>query len=132
MSERIFRLIIGSAILLASFFQLNYALWGISAYLAFEGVTGLRATLLISRFRYGEQYMDKMAMHLGAELKTARINFAAERLLRIVVASIIFVTTYWFQELLWFVPYFVGIMLFAAGLSNICPMFLVFRWVGFK
>ena len=107
-------------------------LWGIAGYLFFEGVTGLRATILISRFRFGENYLDKMAMHLGAELKAARINFPAERLLRIVVASLIFVTSYWYQDTLWFVPYFVGIMLFAAGLSNICPMFLVFRWAGFK
>lgn len=132
MSERIFRLIVGFAILLASFFQLNYVLWGIAGFLMFEGITGLRVTMLISRFRFGENYMDRMAMHLGAELKAARINFPAERLLRMIVALLLFVTTYWYADTLWFVPYFVGIMLFAAGLSNICPMFLVLRWVGFK
>ncbi|MDH3513806.1 MAG: DUF2892 domain-containing protein, partial [Gammaproteobacteria bacterium] len=62
----------------------------------------------------------------------ARVNFEAERALRLAVAGFLIVSYVFFNESLWFFPWFIGFALFGAGLSGICPMVMGFRWLGFR
>ncbi len=60
------------------------------------------------------------------------IPFEAERAMRLVVALILILPLFFSVEALWIIPWFVASMLLLAGLTNICPMVMFFRWLGFR
>ena len=60
------------------------------------------------------------------------IPFDAERALRLVVAGLLTATYIVFPAQLWFFPWIVGFMLFMAGITNICPMAMILRAIGFR
>ena len=143
MSERSFRLIQGLYLLLALYFQLDVLILAYLIVLAFEGMTNWRIPLIVTRLRYG-----KLAVPDGATMLNAgepplcaqtgnncalyKYNFEAERLLRLVVFILLIFTVLIFPESGWFFPWFIGAMFFMAGLTNICPMVLLFRYLGFR
>jgi hypothetical protein len=130
MNERIFRIVLGVVLLLLLYFDLRQAVYGYIVLLFFEGVTNWRVPILVSRMR-GDRNVDvgECALSPGAE---ARINFEAERALRLAVAAFLVVSYVLFPKELWFFPWFIGFALFGAGLSGICPMVMGFRWLGFR
>ena len=130
MNERIFRIILGVVLLLLLYFDLRQAVYGYIVLLFFEGVTNWRIPALVSRM-LGDRNADTAdcAISPGA---AARINFEAERALRLAVAGFLVVSYVVFPKELWFFPWFIGFALFGAGLSGICPMVMGFRWLGFR
>ena len=127
MSERVFRLILGIgllAILTLNIPELIYAYMGV---LLFEGVTNWRIPILISKARYGADYMTAVKPCGGTEM-----SFEAERMLRLLVVLFLGLSYILFSDILWFFPWFIGVMLLLAGLTNICPMVMALRWIGFK
>lgn len=53
-------------------------------------------------------------------------------MLRLLVAALLVLTFVLFPDQTWFFPWFIGFMLFMAGLTNICPMVMGLRWMGFR
>jgi len=35
-------------------------------------------------------------------------------------------------EVVWFIPWFMGFAILGAGVSGVCPVLLLIRWIGFK
>jgi hypothetical protein len=141
MSERSFRLIQGSYILIALYFELDVLILAYLVVLAFEGLTNWRIPVIVNRLRYGKLAMahgspaiDTGGLGSGRDepAEKCKFNFEAERLLRIVVFVLLMFTVLIFPEPGWFFPWFIGAMLFMAGLTNICPMVLLFRYLGFR
>jgi hypothetical protein len=98
-----------------------------TAVILFEFVTNWRVPIMVSRLRFGD------AKYAGpAFVGKSRFDFEAERALRFVVAVFIGVSVWLVGDALWFFPWFVAFMLLAAGLTNICPMVMALRWIGFK
>jgi len=56
----------------------------------------------------------------------------AERALRFVVSLLLVASLFAFPDLLWWVPWFIGFALVAAGLSGICPMVSALRAIGLR
>lgn len=125
MTERSFRLIQGLYILLALYFEVDILIYAYLCVLLFEGITNWRIPILINRLRYGEIPLE------GVE-QGSRFSFEAERFMRIVVFTLFIFTFLVFPELGWFFPWFIGAMLFMAGVTNICPMVMMFRYLGFR
>ena len=125
MSERYFRIILGSSLLVIIYFDAKYALYAFIGMMFFEGITNLRIPTLISRFRYG----TPVVLPVTTE---CRVNFEAERALRLSIGLSLLISYVIFPELLWFIPWFIGIMLLSAGITNNCPMYAIFKWLGFK
>ena len=126
MSEVLYRFLIGTALLVCLFIDYTNGLYIIAIFLAFEGVTNFLLTKYISKLRFGK-----------AELKSEvtesyRFNFESERVLRLAVFTFLILGTYFFPSYIWFMPWFVSFMLFMSGITNVCPMSLFFKWVGFK
>lgn len=96
--------------------------------LVFEGVTNLRIPLLVSKLRLGSEFKASEILGPGC----SRIPFDAERALRLLVAVLLVATFVVYKEQTWFFPWFIGSMLLLAGITNICPMVMALRWVGFK
>lgn len=130
MTERIFRIILGVVLLATLYFDLRLAIYGFIVVLLFEGITNWRIPILVSRLNGGPMLANpECTMSPGEH---ARINFEAERVLRIVVALFLIVSYILFNQALWVFPWFIGFALFGAGLSGICPMVMGFRWLGFR
>jgi hypothetical protein len=60
-----------------------------------------------------------------------RFNFDGELAWRMMM-GVVLLTTYSFYEYLWFFPWFIGFVVFGAGVSGICPVLMALRWLGFK
>ena len=130
MSERVFHLLIGLVLLVALYFDLKPAVYGLIAWLAFEVATNQRLTAIVSRLRYGGRDVLNKASTDGACL--CRFNFEAERALRLVLVLLLTLSYVLFYRQLWIVSWFVGFALVAAGISGICPMILTLRKLGFR
>ncbi|BAV34276.1 hypothetical protein SCL_1985 [Sulfuricaulis limicola] len=129
MTERTFRIILGAVLLAALYFDWRLVIYGYIVVLTFEGITNWRIPTLVSRLQGDSAAGSACALSPGDK---ARINFEAERALRLVVAAFLIVSYVVFSTELWFFPWFIGFALFGAGLSGICPMVMGFRWVGFR
>ena len=130
MNERIFRIILGTVLLLSLYFDLRQVIYGYILILFFEGITNWRIPILVSRLRADRNAVA--AVDASPSGTGARFNFEAERALRLAVAVFLVVSYVVFPKELWFFPWFIGFALFGAGLSGICPMVMGFRWSGFR
>jgi hypothetical protein len=129
MTERTFRIILGAILLAALYFDWRLVIYGYIVVLTFEGITNWRIPTLVSRLQGDPDAGFACALSPG---DTARLNFEAERALRLVVAAFLVISYIFFNKELWFFPWFIGFALFGAGLSGICPMVMGFRWAGFR
>jgi len=125
MSERYFRIVLGSSLLIILFFDFKVLAYVYIGIVFIEGVTNYRIPSIITRIKYGSFPNYDL-------VGDSRINFEAERALRILIALFLVLSYFMFAELLWFLPWFISIMLLAAGITNICPMQMSLKWLGFK
>ncbi len=126
MSERINRLIMGFSLIVFLLLEWNYGVYAIIFIMIFEGATNWRIPRLVSQLRYATDGIDR------DENEHCVFSYEAERLMRFVAASIIGLGFIFFDELLWFLPWFVGLNLLLAGTIGFCPMVMLFRNLGFK
>lgn len=127
MTERWYRLIQGVYLLVALYFENRLMIHGFIAMLLVEALSNVRLPAVISRLRYG-----KAAVGVNREESWSLLNINSERLLRVVVAGLLVLGCILFPELIWFFPWFVAAMLLLAGITNICPMVMMFRYIGFE
>lgn len=125
MTERAFRLILGVALLAALYAESTVAVWALIALLLAEGVTGWRMPMLVRRLR-------GQAAGPAPVCEGWRFDFHAERMLRLVVAAFLIVSVAVWPDTLWFFPWFIGIVLTGAGVTNVCPLAMALEWIGFK
>lgn len=128
MSERVFRFILGAVLIFLLYLQADELVYVYIGILLFEGATNWRVPLLVSRMRYGTGFRSTDILSPGC----SRIPLDAERMLRLIVAVLLVLTFVLFPEQTWFFPWFIGFMLFMAGMTNICPMVMGLRWMGFR
>ena len=126
MSERTFRLIQGLYILTGLYLEIDLMMYIYMGVIAFEGLTNLRVPILVSRIRYGRAMVAE-----DPTSPECKFGFEAERMLRVVV-FILMVLTYVVFPVAWFFPWFIGVMLLMAGITNICPMVMFMRFLGFR
>ena len=125
MSERVFRFILGAVLLILLFLQKETLIHVYIGLLLVEGITNWRIPILVSKLRYGE-------FRESSDPSCKGIPFDAERALRLVVAGLLITTYIVFPTQFWFFPWIVGFMLFMAGITNICPMAMMLRAIGFR
>lgn len=135
MSERVFRLISGMALwailLFSTIYQNNHLMIAFCIILLFEGITNWRIPSLISRLRSGHVHDNDVSMTDVSQLTGFR-RIEAERMIRFMIVLFLFVSYFSFPDVLWFFPWYVAGMMIVAGISNICPMVMFLRWIGFR
>lgn len=135
MTDRTYRIFIGLALLVGLFFDSLPLVYGLVAMMFFEGITDLRLPLLVCKMRNCAAARNGQGTVIlyapEAPNPNYRFDMEAERVLRIVFASTLLVTYYYYEQL-WFFPWFMGFALFGAGVSGLCPVLLAIRWVGFR
>jgi len=132
MSERVNRFILGFSLISFLFLEWNYGVYAIICILVFEGVTNLRLPILVSKLRYSTgQTTEGLTLDFD-ENDNCKFSYEAERLLRFSVATTISLGFIFFEELLWFLPWFVGLNLLLAGITGTCALLILLRKLGFK
>ena len=132
MNDRTYRLLLGALILISLYFDLSYLMYSLIVILFLEGVTNWRIPLLAQKIRgtsgsIPEANDSPMPIH-----RNYRFNIEAERVWRLVVASMLLITYALFYDQLWFFPWFMGFAIFGAGASSVCPVLIGIKWVGYK
>ncbi len=143
MTERTFRIFLGAGLFLLLYIAAINGNTDLILYyiglLVFEGVTNWQLPKILTavknkvshnEFIEEDSIGDKTAAK--HRVSSARIPFEAERAMRLVVALILIIPLFFSAESLWIIPWFVASMLLLAGLTNICPMVMFFRWLGFR
>ncbi|WP_310445978.1 YgaP-like transmembrane domain [Thiobacillus sp.] len=123
MTDRNYRLILGLAILVILYFDLTHAMYGLIGLLFAEGITNWRIPLLVGQFT---QQSDAPPM----ESFDFKWPLNAERAWRLVVGAMLLLSAVLFNELAWFLPWFMGFAIFGAGVSGMCPVLLGLRFAG--
>ncbi len=131
MSERMYLFAMGAFILTALYIENNTMIYALCLWLVFEGLSGI----LLTRFSHK---LVPIADPVGLTVfrTQQRFNFEAVRAMRFIIA--IFLGGAFFLlnesgiEVLWFFPWFMGFAILGAGVSGVCPIMLLAKWIGFK
>ncbi|WP_455375346.1 YgaP family membrane protein [Kaarinaea lacus] len=129
MSERTFRLILGSSLLVLINIDYKPLFYVYLFVLFFEGFTNWRIPILVNRIRYGQDYLTNQP---APENQNARINFEAERAMRLVFGAVLIPAIFLLPRDLWFINWIIASFLTLAGLVNFCPTVVSLRYLGFK
>jgi len=129
-SDRMYRGVLGAAILIALYFELQWMMLALIGFLFLEGITNQRLPKIVCKIR--NSVTDNTVQYVNSEVVTSpRFNVESERVWRVVVGLMLLVS-FVFIETLWWFPWFMGFAIFGAGLSGVCPVLLGIRWTGFK
>ena len=131
MSDRIYRLLVGSLILIGLYYDLHGLMVGLIAVMLFEGLTPWRMPVLVAKYNHVQLPACSQRVLWGGN-SAFNIPFHAERAWRLVVAMMLTVTYLLFYDAVWFFPWFMGFAIFGAGLSGICPVLIFLQLLGFK
>jgi len=131
MSERVYLFVIGGFILSSLYFELNLVIYILCLWLLLEGVTGILLTHVLQK-----AIAVTEPIGLTTFRTQHRFDFEAIRVTRIVIAvflagAFILLNEYNI-EILWFFPWFMGFAILGAGVSGVCPIVLLTKWLGFK
>jgi hypothetical protein len=132
MSDRAFRLCFGLVLLVSLYFQLDYVVYGLIALVALEGISNLRIPIVLTRLRKSLGGPVPMQENLTVAQGRCRYSFEAERALRLMMATFLFLSFVVWPSNLWFLPWFIGFAMFGAGVSGVCPSLSLLKWVGFR
>lgn len=131
MSERMFLFAVGAFILTGLYFEVNIMIYGLCLWLLFEGITGVLLTRMSHK-------VISLAEPVGlTTFRTQqRFDFEALKATRIIIACFLGGTFLLLNEydieVLWFFPWFMGFAILGAGVSGVCPILLITKWLGFK
>jgi len=132
MNERIFRLILGTmlftALTLSALLESQLPVYIVLGVIAFEGITNWRIPILVTRLRYGDNYQQYLKKSEPNDRLLGKIE--AERFLRLVVLLFVCLPFMVSNEYIEFIPWFVATALALAGITNICPMVMMLRYLG--
>lgn len=125
MTNRTYRLLLGTAILLILYFDLTRAMYVLIGVLFFEGLTNWRIPLLVDRIL---QRPDAHTEHM----EPRAINWPpqAEQAWRLLIGLMLLLTAVVFKDVVWFMPWFLGFAILGAGVSGVCPGLFGLRAVG--
>lgn len=134
MTNSTYRAILGGLLIAFLYFHLNTAILGMILILLLEGITNLQIPMLVNRIR-GDSYNLSVEGNQRREAldRRSRFGFSSERAWRLVVGVMLAISFLLSdQSYLWLFPWFMGFAIFGAGISNVCPVLLVIKWVGFR
>jgi hypothetical protein len=134
MTERIWRFLFGFLCILFLTFEFYDAIYTLLALTLFEGITNLRLTLLLSKtnlLQRTSKIMTTENLFIKPENRK-NIPFDAQRMHRIIIPLFVGLPLIFYPQLLWFIPWLIGITLTLSGLSGICSMLFFLQWPGFR
>ena len=126
MTDRLYRLIYGAMMLIALYFNIKNMVYFLIGIMILEGITNWRIPLIIGKLRGIPPEVDINSN------SSCKISLEAERVWRFMIGTSFLLTYVFFQEQLWFVPWFLAFVIFGAGASDVCPGLLAIKKAGCK
>ncbi len=133
MNERSYRFIIGfmlwGILIYSAYFETLLPIYILTGFLIFESITNLSLTRLTNKASDGknfETYSEEKCQHKIMN------KLDSERVLRFIIALFVLIPLTFYQQYLWFLPWFTAGMLIMAGITNICPMAMFLKWSGMR
>ena len=131
MSERLYIFFVGMVIVASLYFEQQAVVYWLCAWLLLESIFNVRLPKLLQRARKVSFSPD-----MKIPQKPHRFEFHAIRAWHILFAVILCTSTalanrYNF-EMLWPLPWVLGLIALAAGITTICPMYSLLVYAGFK
>ena len=126
MSDRLYRLIYGISLLAALYFNLAYLAYFLIATMVMEGITNWRVPILVGKLRRIPENRD---LNAGSN---CRFDVEAERVWRLAIGLTLLAAYVFLHDALWFVPWFLAFVIFAAGASDVCPGLIAIKKAGCK
>jgi hypothetical protein len=130
MTDRMYRGLLGAAILIALYFELSWLMFVLIGLLFAEGVTNQRVPKLFNMLRHF-LVKDDMEYANDGQVTNPKFNVDSERVWRLTVGLFLLVSFSYIEALWWF-PWFMGFAIFGAGLSGVCPVLFAIRRTGFR
>ncbi|WP_158675248.1 DUF2892 domain-containing protein [Thiohalobacter thiocyanaticus] len=132
MTDRIYRALLGTLLLVALYFELPGLILGLIVVMLLEGVTNLRLPLVLGRLSGGESGCLVDGDDFAPARRRLQLPFDAERAWRIMVSLFLILSVFVFTEMLWFFPGFMGFAILGAGISGVCPVLISLKFAGFR
>ena len=127
MTERWYRLLQGMYLLVALYIENHAMIYTFMIVLTLEALTNIRLTMLLPSVSSSKEVCEDRQNE-----KCFTFSIDSERLLRLIVVLFLLFSYVLFPEPIWFFPWFVAAMLLLAGITNICPMVMMFQYLGFR
>jgi len=131
MTDRMYRAFVGVLLLVGLYLEQEPLVLGLIAVMFLEGITNLRVPWLVNRLM-GREAAASAEGEDSILAMPSRFEFEAERAWRLVVPALLLLSLYPLSELLWFLPWFMGFAILGAGLSDVCPVLMLLRYLGFR
>ena len=132
MTDRGYRAVLGTLLLLALYFELPGLILGMIVMMLLEGLTNLRLPLVLGRLSGCEGGCTADGDDFAPVRRRIQLPFDAERAWRIVVSLFLILSVFIFSEMLWFFPWFMGFAILGAGISGVCPVLISLKFAGFR
>jgi hypothetical protein len=126
MTNRLYRLIFGSIMLISLYFDFKYAVYFLIVMMIGEGLTNWSIPRIVMKLRGISPDVDINAQ------SNCKINIGAERVWRLMIGVSFVISYIFFPQELWVLPWFLAFVIFGAGASDVCPGLLFMKKVGFK
>jgi len=130
MSEHTYRMLMGTALLILLYTEIDVLAYIIIGTILTEGITNLRLNLLITRLR------KKMGANLtdvdGPPRTDYRFPFDAERAQRLIVAVSFAALFVYAPKELWIINWMFAFGMLISGIVMFCPIIALFRAIGFR
>ena len=130
MSEHTYRMVMGTALLILLYTEIDILGYIIIGTIMIEGITNLRLNLLITRLR--NKFGANIPEMDGPPRKDYRFPFDAERAQRIMVAVSFAALFIYAPKELWIVNWLFAFGMLISGIVMFCPIIALFKAVGFR
>jgi hypothetical protein len=131
MTDRHFRLLLGLGLLILLYFDQFLTIGFLIVFMVFEGLTNWRLPLLANRLAGYRPTAAACAGVLGIPSRL-HIPFEAERMWRLAVSAVLYVSLFVYPEQVWWLSWFVAFTVLGAGISGVCPMLIALHMAGFR
>jgi hypothetical protein len=130
MSEHTYRMVMGTALLVLLYTEINLLGYIIIGVVMTEGITNLRLNLLVTRLR--NKFGANLSETDGPQRENYRFSFDAERAQRIMVAVSFAALFIYAPKELWIINWLFAFGMLISGIVMFCPIIALFRAVGFR
>ena len=130
MSEHTYRMVMGTALLILLYTEINLLGYIIIGLIFTEGVTNLRLNLIVTRIR--NKFGANLSETDGPPRENYRFPFDAERAQRLMVAVSFAALYVYAPKELWMINWLFAFGMLISGIVMFCPIIALFKAVGFR
>ena len=131
MTDRHFRLLLGLVLLVLLYLDQFTGIGILITFMLFEALTNWRLPRLTNSL-FGRHPQEACCIQSMGLEPVMKIPFEAERMWRLSVSTVLWLSVFAFPESVWWLGWFVAFTVMGAGVSGVCPMLIAFRLAGFR